>query len=183
MSTALQFTSVFDPTKPPEKLNIGGMRMSPKPVTESRSLPVAASKALEARGIKTEAIKDLETPPPVSVAENLAPRFMPTSDDIMRKFEDLSPGDKNSMEEFFNRLQMQEYMERMQRNEDLRDEMLKENLQQMYNKMYGERLQAKAMSPDMNMIMRAQNDQSAINAVVNASPIAQIRMMDYNGIV
>ena len=178
MSTALQFTSVFDPTNPPQKLKAGGMG--------TNTTPIAASKALEARGIKTEAIKDLETPPPVSIAdksENLEPRFMPTSDDIMRKYEDLSPGDKKSMEEFFNRLQMQEYMERMKPNEDLRDEMLKENLQQMYNKMYGERLQAKAMSPDMNMIMRAQNDQSGINAVVNNSPIAQLRMMDYNDIV
>ena len=176
MSTALQFTSVFDPTKPPQKLKAGGMGMD--------TTPIAASKALEARGIKTEAIKDLETPPPVSVAdksENLEPRFIPTSDDIMRKYEDLSPGDKKSMEEFFNRLQMQEYMERMKPNEDLRDEMLKENLQQMYNKMYGERLQAKAMSPDMNMIMRAQNDDSGINRIVNDSPIAQLRMMDYNG--
>ena len=178
MSTALQFTSVFDPANPPQKLKAGGMGMD--------TTPVAASKALEARGIKTEAIKDLETPPPVSVAdksENLEPRFMPTSDDIMRKFEDLSPGDKKSMEEFFNRLQMQEYMERMQRNEDLRDQMLKENLQQMYNRMYGERLQAKAMSPDMNMIMRAQNDQSGINAVVDNTPIARLKRMDYNGIV
>ena len=69
MSTALQFTSVFDPANPPQKLNIGGMGMSPKPVDKSRSLPIAASKALEARGIKTEAIKDLETPPPMSVAD------------------------------------------------------------------------------------------------------------------
>ena len=69
MSTALQFTSIFDPANPPQKLNIGGMRMSPKPVTKSRSLPIAASKALEARGIKTQAIKDLETPPPVSVSD------------------------------------------------------------------------------------------------------------------
>ena len=69
MSTALQFTSVFDPANPPQKLNIGGMGMRPKPVTKSRSLPIAASKALEARGIKTEAIKDLETPPPMSVAD------------------------------------------------------------------------------------------------------------------
>ena len=178
MSTALQFTSVFDPANPPQKLKAGGMGMD--------TIPVAASKALEARGIKTEAIKDLETPPPVSVtdkSENLEPRFMPTSDDIMRKFEDLSPGDKKSMEEFFNRLQMQEYMERMQRNEDLRDQMLKENLQQMYNRMYGERLQAKAMSPDMDMIMRAQNDQSGINAVVDNTPIARLKRMDYNGIV
>ena len=178
MSTALQFTSVFDPANPPQKLKAGGMGMD--------TTPVAASKALEARGIKTEAIKDLETPPPVSVtdkSENLEPRFMPTSDDIMRKFEDLSPGDKKSMEEFFNRLQMQEYMERMQRNEDLRDQMLKENLQQMYNRMYGERLQAKAMSPDMDMIMRAQNDQSGINAGVDNTPIARLKRMDYNGIV
>ena len=61
MSTALQFTSVFDPTSPPQKLKAGGMGMD--------TTPVAASKALEARGIKTQAIKDLETPPPVSVAD------------------------------------------------------------------------------------------------------------------
>ena len=61
MSTALQFTSVFDPTKPPQKLKDGGMG--------ANTTPVAANKALEARGIKTEAIKDLETPPPISVAD------------------------------------------------------------------------------------------------------------------
>ena len=61
MSTALQFTSVFDPASPPQKLKAGGMGMD--------TTPVAASKALEARGIKTQAIKDLETPPPVSVAD------------------------------------------------------------------------------------------------------------------
>ena len=153
MSTALQFTSVFDPANPPQKLNIGGMGMSPKPVDKSRSLPIAASKALEARGIKTEAIKDLETPPPVSVADATkpslpAPRFI-------EQFEDLDEKQKLELFEFFERLQMQ-------KNKDLRDEMLKENLQQMYNKMYGETLQAKAMSPDMNMIMRAQNDMGGI---------------------
>ena len=51
-------------------------------------------------------------------------------------------------------------MERMQPNEDFIDEMLKDNLQQMYNKMYGERLQA--MGPEMNMIMRAQNNMGGI---------------------
>ena len=61
MSTALQFTSVFDPASPPQKLKAGGMGMD--------TTPVAASKALEARDIKTQAIKDLETPPPVSVAD------------------------------------------------------------------------------------------------------------------
>ena len=61
MSTALQFTSVFDPASPPQKLKAGGMGID--------TTPVAASKALEARGIKTQAIKDLETPPPVSVAD------------------------------------------------------------------------------------------------------------------
>ena len=66
MSTALQFTSVFDPASPPQKLKAGGMGKD--------TTPVAASKALEARGIKTQAIKDLETPPPVSIedkSENL----------------------------------------------------------------------------------------------------------------
>ena len=61
MSTALQFTSVFNPASPPQKLKDGGMGMD--------TTPVAASKAVEARGIKTQAIKDLETPPPVSVAD------------------------------------------------------------------------------------------------------------------
>tara|TARA_Y100001972_G_C7447720_1_gene229376 strand:+ start:122 stop:553 length:432 start_codon:yes stop_codon:yes gene_type:complete len=61
MSTALQFTAVFDPTNPPQKLSNGGMGM--------KTTPVAASKALEAKGIKTQAIKDLETPPPVSLAD------------------------------------------------------------------------------------------------------------------
>ena len=61
MSTALQFTSIFDPANPPQKLSNGGMGMN--------TTPVAASKALEARGIKTQAIKDLETPPPVSLAD------------------------------------------------------------------------------------------------------------------
>jgi hypothetical protein len=61
MSTALQFTSIFDPANPPQKLANGGVGMN--------TTPVAASKALEARGIKTQAIKDLETPPPVSVAD------------------------------------------------------------------------------------------------------------------
>ena len=40
------------------------------------------------------------------------------------------------MEEFFHSVKMQEYMERMRPNEDLRDELLKENSQQMYNNMY-----------------------------------------------
>ena len=35
----------------------------------------------------------------------------------------------------------------------------------------------------MQMIMRAQNDNSGINRIVNDSPIAQLRMMDYNDIV
>ena len=106
MSTALQFTSVFDPASPPQKLSIGGMGMNPKPTTKSRSLPVAANKALEARGIKTQAIKDLETPPPISVAdksENLPmPQTLPffrqenrpedfTKEFPMMKFEENTP--------------------------------------------------------------------------------------------
>tara|TARA_R100001129_G_C5205215_1_gene215027 strand:- start:56 stop:601 length:546 start_codon:yes stop_codon:yes gene_type:complete len=181
MSTALQFTSVFDPQRPPEKLNIGGMRMRPKPVTESRSLPVAASKALEARGIKTPAIKDLETPPPVSVADATKPSL--PSPRFQEKLDNLTEEQKTQLEQFFKQLFLLEELERNMPNKDLRDDMLRDNLQDIYNRQFGERLQAKAMSPDMNMIMRAQNDQSGINAVVNDSPIAQLRMMDYNGIV
>ena len=173
MSTALQFTSVFDPANPPQKLKAGGMGMD--------TTPVAASKALEARGIKTEAIKDLETPPPVSVADATkpslpAPRFI-------EQFEDLDEKQKQEMYLFFEKLKMQEQLERNQIERDFRDDILRDNLQDMYNRMYGERLQAKAMSPDMNMIMRAQNDQSGINAVVDNTPIARLKRMDYNGIV
>ena len=35
----------------------------------------------------------------------------------------------------------------------------------------------------MQMIMRAQNDQSGINAVVDNTPIARLKRMDYTGIV
>ena len=72
MSTALQFTSIFDPANPPQKLSNGGMGMN--------TTPVAASKALENAGVKTQAIKDLETPPPVSVSDTtntLVPQPLP----------------------------------------------------------------------------------------------------------
>ena len=152
MSTALQFTSVFDPTKPPQKLKAGGVGMD--------TTPIAASKALEARGIKTEAIKDLETPPPVSVTDTEtktlpSPRFM-------EKFEGLNEQQKIELDEFFNKLQELENQERKELERDLRDDVLRDNLQEMYNQQFGERLQAKAMSPDMNMIMNAQNNMGGI---------------------
>tara|TARA_R100000657_G_C4550992_1_gene23658 strand:- start:60 stop:335 length:276 start_codon:yes stop_codon:yes gene_type:complete len=81
---------------------------------------------------------------------------------------------------FFEKLKKQEQLERNQIERDFRDDMLKDNLQDMYNRMYGERLQA--MGPDMNMIMRAQDDDSGINAMLQ-SPIAMMRMTDYSGIV
>ena len=172
MSTALQFTSVFDPTNPPQKLKAGGMGMD--------TTPVAASKALEASGIKTPAIKDLETPPPVSVADATKPSL--PSPRFMDEFEDLDEKQKQEMYLFFEKLKMLEQLERNQIEKDFRDDMLKDNLQDMYNRMYGERLQAKATSP-MDLIMRAQTDDSGINRIVNDSPIAQLRMMDYNDIV
>ena len=172
MSTALQFTSVFDPSKPPQKLKAGGMGMD--------TTPVAASKALEARGIKTEAIKDLETPPPVSVADATKPSL--PSPRFMEEFENLDEKQKQDMYLFFEKLKLQEQFERNQIEKDFRDDILRDNLQDMYNRMYGERLQAKAMSP-MDLIMRAQTDDSGINKIVNDSPIAKLRMMDYNDIV
>ena len=97
MSTALKFTSIFDPANPPQKLSNGGMGMN--------TTPVAASKALENAGVKTQAIKDLETPPPVSVSDTtntLAPQTLPfmrrgdqpedfTKEFPMMKFEDNNP--------------------------------------------------------------------------------------------
>ena len=114
MSTALQFTSVFNPANPPQKLNIGGMGMSPKPVIKSRSLPIAASKALEARGIKTEAIKDLETPPPVSVADTKVndpmiiykgPTSMSDTADVFYPGLEMEQGSR-PQDDFFQRYQM-----------------------------------------------------------------------------
>ncbi len=163
MSTALQFTSVFDPTKPPQKLKDGGMG--------ANTTPVAASKALEARGIKTEAIKDLETPPPVSVAEGptnlyesldipkpIGPdgvryddSFLDLLDNNFFKTPNIMPG-MIMKDKFIN---MPRLPDGINRSEDLQ----------------------------MQMIMRAQNDDSGINKIVNDSPIALLRMMDYNGIV
>ena len=170
MSTALQFTSVFNPANPPQKLNNGGLGMD--------TTPVAVSKALENVGVKTEAIKDLETPPPVSVADATKPSL--PSPRFMDEFENLDEKQKQDMYLFFERLKMQEQLERNQIERDFRDDMLRDNLQDMYNRMYGERLQA--MGPDMDMIMRAQDDDSGINAMLQ-SPIAMMRMTDYSGIV
>ena len=160
MSTALQFTSVFDPTKPPQKLKAGGVGMD--------TTPVAASKALEARGIKTEAIKDLETPPPTSVAEG--PKNLYETLDIPKP---IGPGG---------------------RYDDSFLDLLNNNFFKTPNIMPGMILKDKFInmpiirdginrSKDLQMIMRAQNDQSGINAVVDNTPIARLKRMDYNGIV
>jgi hypothetical protein len=219
MSTALQFTSVFDPANPPQKLNLGGIRgvptkkaenitpmgnkkfnigdmknlkgteprfnildmqkRAPEKTTEDK-MNMLADKALEARGIKTQAIKNLETPPPVSVSDTgtntlPGPRFM-------EKFEGLNERQKMEMDKFFNELQELEDRERKQLERDFRDDVIRENLREMYNQQFGERLQAKAMSPDMNMIMRAQDDRTGINQMMS-SPIALLRTKDYSGIV
>ena len=162
MSTALQFTSVIDPTKPPQKLKDGGIGTD--------TTPVAASKALEARGIKTEAIKDLETPPPISVAEG--PTNLYESLDIPKP---VGPGG---------------------RYDDSFLDLLNNNFFKTPNIMPGMILKDKFINMpiirdginrskdlQMQMIMRAQNDDSGINKIVNDSPIALLRMMDYNGIV
>ena len=208
MSTALQFTSVFDPTKPPQKLKAGGVggqtkkfeditpmgnkkfniddmknlkgteprfnirdmqERAPKKTTEDK-MNMLANKALEARGIKTEAIKDLETPPPVSVAEG--PKNLYESLDIPKP---VGPGG---------------------RYDDSFLDLLDNNFFKTPNIMPGMIMKDKFINmprlPDginrsedlqMQMIMRAQNDDSGINRIVNDSPIAQLRMMDYNGIV
>ena len=175
MSTALQFTSIFDPANPPQKLSNGGMGMN---IT-----PVAASKALEARGINTQAIKDLETPPPVSVADTRtntlpSPRFM-------EKFEGLNEQQKMEMDKFFNELQELENREQKQLERDLRDDVIRDNLQEMYNQQFGERLQAKAMSPDMNMIMNAQNNMGGIMSapMKQETGLAALANMNYIDIV
>ena len=152
MSTALQFTSIFDPANPPQKLSNGGVGMN--------TTSVAASKALENAGVKTQAIKDLETPPPVSVADTETktlpgPRFR-------EMYDNLNERQKMEMDKFFNDLQKLEDREQKQFERDLRDDMMKDNLQEMYNQKFGERLQANAMSPDMNMIMNAQNNMGGI---------------------
>lgn len=143
MSQALQFTQVFDPANPPKKMQLGGSKMS--------TTPVAASKALEARGIKTQAIKDLETPPPVSVADNdpiLVPPPQLERLPFRPRFDDATP------------MFPMEY--------GIKQEVDPSNLERMR---------------ELGMILQAQNDQSGINAVVDNTPIARLKRMDYNGIV
>jgi len=160
MSQALQFTQVFDPANPPKKMQLGGSKMS--------TTPVAVNKVLEATGIKTEAIKDLERPPPVSVAEG--PKNLYETLDIPKP---IGPGG---------------------RYDDSFLDLLNNNFFKTPNIMPGMILKDKFInmpiirdginrSKDLQMIMRAQNDQSGINAVVDNTPIARLKRMDYNGIV
>ena len=162
MSQALQFTQVFDPANPPKKMQLGGSKMS--------TTPVAVNKVLEATGIKTEAIKDLERPPPVSEAEG--PKNLYETLDIPKP---IGPGG---------------------RYDDSFLDLLNNNFFKTPNIMPGMILKDKFINMpiirdginrskdlQMQMIMRAQNDDSGINKIVNDSPIALLRMMDYNGIV
>ena len=160
MSQALQFTQVFDPANPPKKMQLGGSKMS--------TTPVAVNKVLEATGIKTEAIKDLERPPPVSVTEG--PKNLYETLDIPKP---IGPGG---------------------RYDDSFLDLLNNNFFKTPNIMPGMILKDKFInmpiirdginrSKDLQMIMRAQNDQSGINAVVDNTPIARLKRMDYNGIV
>ena len=160
MSQALQFTQVFDPANPPKKMQLGGSKMS--------TTPVAVNKVLEATGIKTEAIKDLERPPPVSVTEG--PKNLYETLDIPKP---IGPGGRYA---------------------DSFLDLLNNNFFKTPNIMPGMILKDKFInmpiirdginrSKDLQMIMRAQNDQSGINAVVDNTPIARLKRMDYNGIV
>ena len=97
-------------------------------------------------------------------------------------YDNLDERQKMEMDKFFNDLQKLENQERKEFERDLRDDMIKDNLQEMYNQQFGRRLQANAMSPDMNMIMRAQDDETGINQMMS-SPIALLRRKDYSGIV
>ena len=75
MIRTVDFVMDFDPANPPKRMKTGGVRTT----------PVAASKALEMRGVKTEAIKDLETPPPVSVADTSTNTLPPQTLPFMRQ--------------------------------------------------------------------------------------------------
>mgnify|MGYP001430270936 CR=1 FL=1 len=160
MSTALKFTSVFDPANPPQKMANGGMGKD--------TTPVAASKALEARGIKTQAIKNLETPPPVSIAEG--PRNLYETLDIPKP---VGPEDNRYDDSFLD--------------------LLDSNFFKTPNIMPGMIMKDKFINmprlpdgidrnKDMQMIMRAQNDRTGINQMMS-SPIALLRTKDYSGIV
>jgi len=76
MIRTVDFVMDFDPANPPKRMKTGGVRTT----------PIAASKALEMRGVKTEAIKDLETPPPVSIADTSINTLPPQTSPL--KFED-----------------------------------------------------------------------------------------------
>tara|TARA_A100001391_G_scaffold49486_1_gene29863 strand:- start:9 stop:455 length:447 start_codon:yes stop_codon:yes gene_type:complete len=144
MSTALQFTSVFDPANPPQKLKAGGMGKD--------TTPVAASKALEASGIKTQAIKDLETPPPVSVADKSENLPMPQTLPFFRQ--------ENRPEDFTKEFPMMKFQE---------------------NKPLNLMPQEVPMSPELLMVMNSLNNMGGIMATPmrEETGLAALAKMNY----
>tara|TARA_A100001515_G_C4530409_1_gene196707 strand:+ start:393 stop:839 length:447 start_codon:yes stop_codon:yes gene_type:complete len=144
MSTALQFTSVFNPASPPQKLKAGGMGKD--------TTPVAASKALEASGIKTQAIKDLETPPPVSVADKSENLPMPQTLPFFRQ--------ENRPEDFTKEFPMMKFQE---------------------NKPLNLMPQEVPMSPELLMVMNSLNNMGGIMATPmrEETGLAALAKMNY----
>ena len=97
-----------------------------------------------------------EAPPENLMAQTVpSPRF--------NDYDSLSETEKQQLDQYLKRLQLNEQMERERDMEkDLRDDRIKDFLQYMYNQQFGERLQASAMSPEMEMIMKAQNNMGGI---------------------
>ena len=166
MSQALQFTQVFDPANPPKKMQLGGSKMS--------TTPVAVNKVLEATGIKTDAIKNLETPPPVSVTDTKVndpmiiykgPTSMSDTADVFYPGLEMEQGSR-PQDDFFQRYQM------------IRGA---PGARQMFEM---QQPKGKVITPnELQMILDAQKNMGGINAVVDDSPIARLKRMDYNGIV
>ena len=97
-----------------------------------------------------------EAPPENLMAQTVpSPRF--------NDYDSLSETEKQQLDQSLQRFMLDEMMERERDMEkDLRDDRIKDFLQDMYNQQFGERLQASAMSPEMEMIMKAQNNMGGI---------------------
>jgi len=97
-----------------------------------------------------------EAPPENLMAQTVpSPRF--------NDYDSLSETEKQQLDQSLQRFMLDEMMEKERDMEkDLRDDRIKDFLQDMYNQQFGERLQASAMSPEMEMIMKAQNNMGGI---------------------
>ncbi len=100
---------------------------------------------------------------------------------LMDKYLDLSPMQKMEMFEYFEKLDESYIIPPEERKRRLEDDPMFRQLQEMQKQMQTEQYQAN-MSPEMNMIFKAQMDKNGINQMIVDSPIAKLKSKQYTEI-